>query len=155
MIKGSIRVTHPDFDKLLKKKGLDKDGDVQQEWTKIVLNHIIAYMPYRTGATIKLTRLQSPVTIPRIKLDAPYARYLWEGKVMVDSVTGSGPRVIPGVGPRWRRGATLRATDRPLTYTTSKNPKAGPHWGERLKAERLDQMGVELKEYVRRREGRE
>ena len=56
------------------------------------------------------------------------------GKVMVDSVTGKGPRKIP-TGPgeyilRFRKGAKLVATDRPLKYS---NPQAVPQWFEHAK----------------------
>ena len=44
------------------------------------------------------------------------------------------------------------ATDRPLTYTTTKNPLAGPFWGRRLMMEEGDAMLQDLKNYVRRRE---
>lgn len=61
----------------------------------------------------------------------PYARYLYVGKVMVDSETGKGPRKIPDVGYRFRRGATLVATDRNLNYTRTVHPRATDHWIEK------------------------
>lgn len=50
------------------------------------------------------------------------------------SVTGKGPRKIP-TGPgeyilRFRKGAKLVATDRPLKYS---NPQAVPQWFEHAK----------------------
>ena len=71
---------------------------------------------------------------------------------MVNAATGKGPAYIPNVGYRYRKGTILKATDRPLTYTTSKNPNAGPYWGRRLMAEEGDAMLQDLKNYVRRRE---
>lgn len=52
---------------------------------------------------------------------APMGRFLYEGKVMVDPVTGS---------PWARPGAKKVVTDRPLTYA---NPKATPHWFDTAK----------------------
>lgn len=68
----------------------------------------------------------------------PYARYLYMGKVMVDSVTGKGPRKIP-TGPgeyvlRFRKYATLVPTTRPLTYTKTSHPQATDHWFDHAKA---------------------
>lgn len=60
----------------------------------------------------------------------PYAQYLYYGKAMVDSKTGRGPFYIKGVGYRFRRGATLRATNRDLKFTKSVHPKAQAHWIE-------------------------
>ena len=92
---------------------LDAGGDVQRFHTANVLRRIVKYMPYRTGATIRLTQAQSPVGRPYIVTDAPYARYLYYGKAM----DGKAPRTV---------------TDRDLVYTKTRNPLAGPKWGERL-----------------------
>ena len=153
-IVGSVKVNSHPVEEILRRKGLDVNGDVQQFHTANVLRRIVRYMPYRTGATIKLTQAQSPVSQPEINTFVPHARYLHEGKVMVNAATGKGPGVIPGVGPRWRRGTQLKATDRPLKYTTTKNPEAGPRWGERLKAAEHDAMLNDLKDYVKWRDGK-
>ena len=50
-----------------------------------------------------------------------WGRFLYEGKVMVDPVTGS---------PWARKGAKKVVTERPLTYS---NPKATPHWFDTAK----------------------
>ena len=59
--------------------------------------------------------------------------------------------LIPGIGPRWRRGTQLKATERPLKYTAAKNPDAGPFWGRRLQEKEGDAMLTDLKNYVRGR----
>lgn len=90
------------------------------------------YMAFRTGVMSgKAKRMISP---SQILVDTPYARYQYYGKVMVNSKTGKGPRLIPGVGFRWPKGAILKVTDRPLQYDTSKNAKAGPYWDKALMA---------------------
>lgn len=71
---------------------------------------------------------------------------------MVNAATGKGPAYIKDVGYRFPKGSQLMATDRPLTYTTTKNPLAGPFWGRRLMAEEGDAMLQDVKNYVRRRE---
>ena len=150
-IVGSVKVNSHPVEEILRRKGLDVNGDVQQFHTANVLRRIVRSMPYRTGATIKLTQAQSPVSQPEINTFVPYARNLHEGKVMVNAATGKGPGVIPGVGPRWRRGTQLKATGRPLTYTLTKNPEAGPHWGQRLQEKEGDAMLTDLKNYVQGR----
>ena len=150
-IVGKITVDMKPVEKILHDKGLDVTGDVQQHHTQNVLHRIVRYMPYRTGATIKMTEVQSPISEPAINTFANYARYLHEGKVMVNAATGKGPAYIPNVGFRYPKGAQLRATDRPLDYTTSKNEKAGPKWGERLMEAEADEMLDDLKKYVKER----
>lgn len=150
---GEIRVNIKPVQAIMKSHGLDAGGAVQRFHTQNALRRIVKYMPYRTGATIKLTQVQSPISGNAINTFVPYARYLHEGKVMVNAKTGKGPAYIPNVGYRYRRGTILKATDRPLSYTTTKNQNAGPYWGRRLMAEEGDAMLHDLKNYVRRREG--
>ena len=73
-IVGSVKVNSHPVEEILRRKGLDVNGDVQQFHTANVLRRIVRYMPYRTGATIKLTQAQSPVSQPEITTFGPYAR---------------------------------------------------------------------------------
>lgn len=68
---------------------------------------------------------------------APFARYLYYGKVMVDSATGLGAFYIKDVGFRFRYGAILTATDKDLVFTKEKHPNAQAHWFEASKAQNL------------------
>lgn len=84
-----------------------------------IMNDMVPYMPNRDGTLINLTRLQSAALAGSGKVVAaapPTGRFLYEGKVMVDPVTGS---------PWARKGAKKVVTERPLTYS---NPKVTPHW---------------------------
>lgn len=149
---GEIKVSTKPVEAIMKSHGLTSGGDVQRFHTLNTIRRIVKYMPYRTGATIKLTQAQSPISGNAINTFVPFARYLHEGKVMVNAKTGKGPAYIPNVGYRYRRGTILKATNRPLTYTDTKNPNAGPFWGRKLMAEEGDAMLQDLKNYVRRRE---
>lgn len=98
-----------------------------------IMTDMVPYMPFRNGDFIKVTRQQSASIAGSGKVYAaygPFGRYLYYGKVMVDKETGKGPMNIPGVGLRFRKGAELVATDRPLNYG---NPKATPEWFETAK----------------------
>ena len=111
-----------------------------------VMTDMVPYMPNRTHAFINLVRARSAATAGSGTVIAgvpPSGRYLYEGKVMVDSVTGKGPRRIP-IGPgeyilRYKEGAKLVPTNRPLTYS---NPQATPHWFDTAK-ERHGKQWVE------------
>ena len=98
--------------------------------TREIDKRIGRYMAYRTGVMSgKAKRMISP---SQILVDTPYARYQYYGNVMVNSKTGKGPRLIPGIGFRWPKGSILKVTGRPLRYDTSKNEKAGPYWDKAL-----------------------
>lgn len=112
-----------------------------QEWLdKEVMNSMEPFMPKNTGTFINLTRAKS-VSLAGSGLVCAafgvYGRFLYEGKVMVDKVTGKGPRKIP-TGPgeyvwRFRKGAELKATKRPLNYSKHANPNATDHWFDAAK----------------------
>lgn len=89
-----------------------------------VMNDMVPYMPHRDGNFVNVTRFQSAALAGSGKVVAgasPMGRFLYEGKVMVDPVTGS---------PWARKGAKKVVTERPLTYG---NPKATPHWFDTAK----------------------
>ena len=129
-ITGRIKVNPPQ--QIIKNHGLDRSGDVQRHHTANVIRRIQKYMPYRSGMLIKLMIVQSPVSEPFVRIEAPQARYLYYGKAM----EGKAPKVV---------------TERNLRYTTTKNPQAGPYWDRRLMAAEKADMRADLQRYVDRR----
>lgn len=94
-----------------------------------VMNDMLPFMPFRTGSLQQRTRAMNAVILGSGKVWAaapPYGRFLYEGKVMVDPVTGS---------PWARKGAKKVVTDRDLTFS---RPGAVPHWFESAKAAKLE-----------------
>lgn len=120
---------------------LDKQSkqfqEAQQWLGDRILEDCKASMPLLTGSMQQRSYVRyggKEVVFP-----GPYARYQYYGKVMVDSQTGKGPRKIP-TGPgeyalRFRKGAKLMPTDRPLKYS---NPNAVPEWFEHAKNQYKD-----------------
>lgn len=148
-MKTTIQVNMKPINTILTRLGVDKNGDVQMQLTRVVNKRITRYMPYRTGAlSTKLKYIKSPTEIVVL---APYARYQYYGKVMVNSKTGKGPALIPGVGYRYKKGTKLIATERDLKYDTTKNPQAGPYWDKRLMAAEKDAIAADVQAYVNRR----
>lgn len=147
-----IKVEMKPVDTILTRLGVDKNGDVQMQVTRIINNRITKYMPFRTGVlSTKLKRIKSPT---EIEVAAPYALYMYYGKVMVNSETGKGPAFIPGVGYRYRKGTVLKATERDLNYDLTKHPKAGPFWDRRMMASDAAQIAHDIQVYVNRRGGK-
>lgn len=96
------------------------------------------FVPALTGKMSNDTKVKGGTII----YPGPYARYLYGGKVMVDSATGKGPRPITDASGmvyfRFKKGATLKATDRNLVFTKATHKDAQDHWFEASKALNLD-----------------
>lgn len=135
---------------ILKDKGLNETGDVQQFHTANVLKRIKRYMPFVSGMTYKVTVAQTNIKKPEIITDTPYAKYLFNGKVMIDPQLGIAGFMTPE-GWRSRNGCMKVRTDRDLKYTRTKNPQAGPHWDRTLSACEGRAMAADLQRYLSRR----
>lgn len=146
-----VKIYLPKARKLIQSKGLGKDGAVQMFHTQNVLRRIKRYMPFLTGATYKITVAQTDIRKPEIVTNTPYAMYLYRGKVMVNSKTGKGPALIPGVGYRYKKGTTLRPTGRNLVYTKTKNPDAGPFWDRTLVTREGAALTADIQRFIDRR----
>lgn len=102
------------------------------------------YVPMLTGSLGQRTRTMGNLIV----YPGPYARYLWAGKVMKNSITGKGPRYIPEVGYRWPLGATLVPTERDLVFTKTFHPQAQAHWFEASKKKNLHKWEQVVKKAV-------
>lgn len=143
-------LTMKDANQIIKDKGLAPDGDVQAFHTQNVLRRIKKYMPFLSGALYKMTQIQTDVRKPEIVTDAPQAKYLFYGKVMIDPKLGVAGFMTPE-GWRSRKGCVKVLTDRNLKYTKTKNPMAGPHWDRALSAAEGRAMAEDLQRYMDRR----
>ena len=126
------------FDEQYKKAQYQLDGDV--------MNSMVPFMPMISGSFINTTRAASAAVQGSGRVYAAYGpqgRYLYEGKVMVDEVTGS---------PFARKGAKKvlvsqyagkTAAKENIEYTHQAHPKAQDHWFDSAKA-------VDGKKWVRR-----
>lgn len=147
-----IRVEMKPVNTIVARLGVNKTGDVQRFVTESINRRMTRYMPFRSGVmATKLKFVKSPT---EIEVLGPYARMMYYGKVMVDSKTGKGPMNIPGVGLRFRKGATLKATDRDLEYDKTKNPQAGPYWDRRMMAAEGWHVRAETQAYINRKAGK-
>lgn len=99
-------------------------GKAQYALDSMIMTSMQPYMPHQTGTFINVTKAMSTAIAGSgnvIAAAPPFGRFLYEGKVMVDTNTGS---------PWARPGAKKVVTDRDLKYS---NPKATPHWFDTAK----------------------
>lgn len=83
------------------------------------------FVPMVTGSLDQRTRVEGDKVI----YPGPYARYLYNGKVMVDPNTGS--TFAP-------KGGTKVVTDRNLVFNQTVHSQAQDHWFEASKAQNKD-----------------
>lgn len=123
--KTQYNVSKPDIEMQINLSRFEKQfEDAQYALDSMVMEDMVPYMPHQTGTFINVTRAMSAALAGSGKVVAaapPMGRFLYEGKVMVDPVTGS---------PWARAGAKKIVTDRDLKYG---NPKATPHWFDTAK----------------------
>lgn len=136
-----------DTSQILASHGLDEGGSVQRFFTESVNRRITRYMPYRSGALQgSLKRVTGPA---EITITAPYARYQYYGKVMIDPAINAAGFKTKDETWRSRKGAVKVLTDRDLQYDTTKNAQAGPYWDRRMMAAEGQALIQEVKNYVK------
>lgn len=135
IISGDIKIglNMSRFEEQFQRAQYQLDGDV--------MNSMVPFMPMRDGNFINLTRKDSAAMQGSGKVCAatvPQGRFLYEGKVMVDEVTGS---------PWARKGAKKvlvsqyggkTAAKENINYTRQAHPKAQSHWFDAAKESDLD-----------------
>lgn len=108
------------------------------------IRHMDKYTPMMTGALKRSATIGTKIGSGKIEYASPYARYLYYGKLMVSSVTGS---------PYARRGEKKVLTSTDLSYNTASHPLAGPFWFERMKTDKGDAIRRGAAEIVGAKEG--
>jgi hypothetical protein len=95
----TVQTAIPDSYQIMKKLGVEKDGDVQDKLTDLVMDNLKDFMPRESGELIaKMRKLRKD----RIRVEGPYARFLFFG------VTSKGEPVKyananPKGGAHWDR----------------------------------------------------
>ena len=144
----TVKVDMTPVNTLMDRLGLTPDGDAQQHLTADINRRITRYMPARAPAlSTTLKRVISPT---EIEVNAPYAKVMYYGKVMVDPETGAAGFLTEN-GWRSRRGVNKVRSNRDFDYSKAINPRAGPYWDRRLMAAEGEQIAADLAKYITRR----
>lgn len=114
---------------IIESHGVGKNGAVQKFVTNTINRRITRYMPFLSGVlATKLKHVKSPT---KIEVLGPYAKYQYYGKAM----EGRAPKTL---------------TNRPMNYTKTKHPLAGPFWDRRLMQAEGKAIAGEVNNYIRR-----
>jgi hypothetical protein len=127
----NVRLKMKPVNQLINERGLNSGGKVQKFIDQETIRYMDPYTPRITGALIKSVTQGSKIGSGDLIYSSPYARYLYYGKLMVSSVTGSAYAM---------HGESKVLTDRDLEYSKASNPMAGPYWFERMKADHKDDI---------------
>lgn len=147
-LRTTVQVKIPGAKALIRRKGLDANGDVQRFHTHNINRRIGKYMQHLTGVMeTKLKIVKSPT---EIEVLGPYARMQYYGKVMIDpKINAAG--FLTTEGWRSRRGSVKVVTDRDMEPTRTFNPQAGPYWDRALVAAEGKEMQEDLRKYINSR----
>lgn len=124
-----------DPEDILAAYGLERGGRVQRFIDQKVIESCTPYVPASPDRTLEFSaQATTEIGSGEVIWNTPYAHYLYMGEVY-------GPNfqvLIKGV-LEWRspKGRPKHPTGKQLTYDTSQNHLAGPHWFERAKADNL------------------
>ena len=101
--------------------------EAQYALDSAIMTSMVPFMPMETGNFIQRTRMISASMAGTGTVCAaapPMGRFLYEGKVMVDELTGSA----------WaRKGARKVVTDKALDFFKGANPQVTDHWFDAAK----------------------
>ena len=120
MIDGDLRI------KVDYKRFYDQFKRAQRQLDFDIMNDMVPYMPMDTGNFINLTRQESTALAGSGEVvagHAPYGRFLYYGKLMIDPMTGSSR--APWLGTK-----VVKVPEVELAFS---NPKAVPMWFEEAK----------------------
>lgn len=113
-----------ELNKIIAKRGLEEKGRVQKYIDSAVLRYCDPYTPKDTGQLIKSGIIGTKIGSGKVVYNAPYARFLYYGRVMISPTTGS---------PWAKNGERKTTTSREMSYFGA--PKRGSFWLERMKAD--------------------
>ena len=141
-----IKVEMKPINRIVTGLGVDKQGDVQMQLTRIINKRITKYMPFRTGVlSTKKKIIKSPT---EIYVDGPYARVMYYGKIMVDPKSGKAG--FKNADDQWMSRPKIPKvkSDREFNYSKTPNALAGPKWDQRMMANEGAAIRVEIQHYV-------
>lgn len=104
-----------------------------------VLRYSALYVPFETGTLNRSGVLGTKIGSGEVVWNAPYARFLYYGKVMVGVNTGN---------PWAKKGERKKVTDRDLKYHGG--GKRGKLWFERMKVDHRKDILKEAREAMRK-----
>lgn len=131
--------------------GLEEGGRVQQAIDNSVIEYMLPYWAWKTGALARSAYGASKIGSGQIIYPGPYAHYQYYGVVYGPNIPVFGDDSGIPTGYWSPPGQKKHPTGAALSYDTSVNPLAGAFPFERMKADRLADILMDAKDAVNRR----
>lgn len=120
--------------------GLEKGGRVQRFIDQKVIDGCQPYVPASPDRTLEFSaQVSTEIGSGQVIWNTPYAHYQYMGIVYGPNIPILDPETGVLMGFFSPPGRPKHPTDKKLTYDTSQNPLAGPHWFERAKADQINE----------------
>lgn len=133
-----VQIKMQTTDKMMKVRGLGEKGDVQKFVDAECIRLMVPYTPMLNGDLIDSVVLGSVIGSGELAYNSPYARYQYYGEIYGPNYPIFENGMLAGF--RSPKGIKKQPTGRPLKYNTSKHPKAGKMWFERMKADKKEDI---------------
>lgn len=111
---------------MLCKRGLGSGGYVQKLLASECARHMDPYVPFQQGFLKNDSR---EIGIDYVKYNAPYARMMYYGKVMVDPATNAAGFLTPA---GWRSHPGVKKVPSGRVFKYHGAPVRGPFWDKRM-----------------------
>ncbi len=119
--------------RIAQRHGLGKGGVIQKYIDSRVITLSAPYTPFHAGQLTRSATLSTVIGSGEVTYNAPYARFLYYGKVMVSPTTGS---------PWAKRGERKVLTAKVINYNGA--PRRGSYWFDRMKQNHLKALLQEV-----------
>ncbi len=121
---------------IINRLGLVPGGKIQEMFVNELIRISDPYVPFDNGPLKNQIVIASDATY--YDYISPYARYHWNGKLMVDPVTKKGAFFNPNYGFWSRPGIPKELTNKDMNYRGA--PMRGPKWTMRAWADNQNQV---------------
>ena len=127
--------------------GLEPSGPVHAEFTKRCAEHMDKYVPYKEGGLAYDTRR---IEKDKVIYEAPYAHYMYEGRVMGPNIPiKENGKIVGWFSPKGKN--TKYYTGKKIKYHQSAGHEyAGHHWDKRMWSAESKEIIKELQDYIHR-----
>lgn len=128
--------------------GIQPGGAVHKYFTKRCADHMDKYVPFYNGTLAYDTRT---IETDKIVYNAPYAHYMYEGKVMGPNIPIKEDGIIVG----WFSKGPKYYTNKNIKYKPSAGHEyAGPYWDQRMWSAEKNAIIQEVQDYINTRGGK-
>lgn len=127
--------------------GLQPGGPVQQAIDSSVIRFAMPYVPQKRGNLKQSAWTFTDIGSGEVRYGEEYAHYMYEGIVYGPNFPVEFNAMGQPIDWRTYKGIEKYPTNRHIKYKKDLNPKAGDHWIDRMKVDRIDDI---VKEAVKK-----